>query len=120
MTTKTGNDLFIVDNSDDEWRVLNYLAEWSEISSRFDIATGYLEIGALHALRGKWQMLDPTRVLMGDEVAKHIQLKWSKAWALPKGFSMSAVGVRIQKRLPNEYRLAAVPPAKCSELTRGE
>ena len=31
MTTKTGNDLFIVDNSDDDWKVLSYLAEWSEI-----------------------------------------------------------------------------------------
>ena len=25
MVTKTGNDLFIVDNSDDDWKVLNYL-----------------------------------------------------------------------------------------------
>ena len=39
MSNKTGNDLFIVDNSDDEWKVLSYLSEWSEISSRFDIAT---------------------------------------------------------------------------------
>lgn len=54
MNMKTGNDLFIVDNSDDEWKVLNYLAEWSEISSRFDIATGYFEIGSLMALDGKW------------------------------------------------------------------
>ena len=55
MSTKTGNDLFIVDNSDDDWKVLNYLAEWSEISSRFDIATGYFEICSLLALDGKWQ-----------------------------------------------------------------
>ena len=34
MSNKTGNDLFIVDNSDDEWKVLSYLSEWSEISSR--------------------------------------------------------------------------------------
>ena len=54
MATKTGNDLFIVDNSDEEWRVLNYLAEWSEISRKFDIATGYFEIGALLALHGRW------------------------------------------------------------------
>jgi len=25
MVTKTGNDLFIVDNSDGDWKVLNYL-----------------------------------------------------------------------------------------------
>lgn len=50
MTKKTGNDLFIVDNSDDDWKVLNYLSEWAEISSRFDIATGYFEVGSLLAL----------------------------------------------------------------------
>lgn len=49
---KTGSDFFIVDNSDEEWKVLNYLSEWSGISSRFDIATGYFEIGALLALDG--------------------------------------------------------------------
>lgn len=70
MATKTGNDLFIVDNSDEDWKVLNYLAEWSEISHKFDIATGYFEIGALLALDGKWQKLDQIRILMGDEVTK--------------------------------------------------
>jgi len=70
MAAKTGNDLFIVDNSDEDWKVLNYLAEWSEISHKFDIATGYFEIGALLALDGKWQKLDQIRILMGDEVTK--------------------------------------------------
>ena len=70
---KTGSDLFIVDNSDDDWKVLNYLAEWTEISSRFDIATGYFEIGSLLALDGKWQRLDQIRILMGDEVTKRTQ-----------------------------------------------
>ena len=70
MATKTGNDLFIVDNSDNDWKVLNYLAEWSEISHKFDIATGYFEIGALLALHGKWQKLDQIRILMGDDVTK--------------------------------------------------
>lgn len=70
MATKTGNDLFIVDNSDEDWKVLNYLAEWSEISHKFDIATGYFEIGALLALHGKWQKLDQICILMGDEVTK--------------------------------------------------
>ena len=40
MTKKSGKDLFIVDNSDDDWKVLNYLAEWTDISNKFDIATG--------------------------------------------------------------------------------
>lgn len=70
MATKTGNDLFIVDNSDEDWKVLSYLAEWSEISHKFDIATGYFEIGAFLALHGKWQKLDQIRILMGDEVTK--------------------------------------------------
>ena len=70
MAVKIGNDLFIVDNSDEDWKVLNYLAEWSEIPHKFDIATGYFEIGALLALDGKWQKLDQVRILMGDEVTK--------------------------------------------------
>ena len=57
MSEKTGNDLFIVDNTDSDWKVLSYLSEWSEISSRFDIATGNFEVGALLALDGKWQKL---------------------------------------------------------------
>lgn len=73
MSNKTGNDLFIVDNSDEDWKVLNYLTEWSDISSRFDIATGYFEIGSLLALDGKWQQLDQIRILMGDEVSKRTQ-----------------------------------------------
>ena len=53
--TKTGADLFIVDNSDSDWKVRNYLREWTEISNEFDICTGYFEIGALLALDGEWQ-----------------------------------------------------------------
>ena len=69
-TKKTGSDLFIVDNSEDDWKVVNYLREWCSISSRFDIATGYFEIGSLLALDGQWQALDEIRILMGDEVSK--------------------------------------------------
>ena len=74
MTKKTGSELFIVDNSDNDWKVLNYLSEWTEISSRFDIATGYFEVGSLLALDGKWQKLEKIRILMGDEVTKRTQL----------------------------------------------
>lgn len=65
-----GGELFIVDNSDSDWKVRNYLHEWSDIASRFDIATGYFEIGALLALDGKWQQLENIRILMGDEVSR--------------------------------------------------
>src|SRR5271170_5004434 len=64
-----GGELFIVDNSDDTWKGLKYLQDWTEIASAFDIATGYFEIGALLALDGKWQKLDKIRILMGDEVS---------------------------------------------------
>src|SRR3972149_10524176 len=70
MPPKTGADLFIVDNSDENWKVVNYLREWASISHQFDIATGYFEIGALLAMDGEWQKLDKIRILMGDEVSK--------------------------------------------------
>lgn len=67
---KTGSDLFIVDNSDQDWKVRNYLHEWADLSHSFDIATGYFEIGALLALDRQWQKLEKLRILMGDEVSK--------------------------------------------------
>ena len=36
-----GGELFIVDNSDEAWKGLKYLQEWTQIASAFDIATGY-------------------------------------------------------------------------------
>jgi superfamily II DNA or RNA helicase len=64
-----GGELFIVDNSDENWKGLRYIQDWTEIASAFDIATGYFEIGALLALDGKWQKLDKIRILMGNEVS---------------------------------------------------
>lgn len=63
-------DIFVVDNSDSEWKVQKYLQEWCEISRRFDIATGHFEIGSLLSLDQKWQKLEKIRILMGDEVSK--------------------------------------------------
>jgi HKD family nuclease/superfamily II DNA or RNA helicase len=65
-----GGDLFIVDNSDQDWKVRRYLHDWADLAHSFDIATGYFEIGALLALDGQWQKLDKIRILMGDEVSK--------------------------------------------------
>src|SRR5918992_711586 len=67
---RSGGDLLIVDNSDSEWKVERYLRDWAELSTGFDIASGYLEIGSLLALDGQWQKLDKLRILMGDEVSK--------------------------------------------------
>jgi len=71
-------ELFIVDNSDSEWRVRSYLLEWSELSQAMDIATGYFEIGALLALEEKWQAVDKIRILMGDEVSLRTKSAFTK------------------------------------------
>ncbi len=68
--TRTGDELFIVDNSDSDWKMRDYLREWTELARAMDIATGYFEIGALLALEGQWQKLDKIRILMGDEVTQ--------------------------------------------------
>src|SRR5260370_10871904 len=69
-SSKTGSELFIVDNSDVDWKVLRYLHDWCQISRAIDIATGYFEIGSLLALKEEWKKVDQIRILMGDEVTK--------------------------------------------------
>ena len=66
----SGGDLFIVDNSDADWKVRQYLQEWADLSHRFDIATGFFEIGGLLGLEGQWQKLEKIRILMGDEASR--------------------------------------------------
>jgi hypothetical protein len=61
--TKAGSELFVVDNSDDDWKVLRYLHDWCQISKGIDIATGYFEIGALLGLKDEWQKVDRIRIL---------------------------------------------------------
>ncbi|MBM4120831.1 MAG: helicase [Nitrospira sp.] len=68
-TSTTGSELFIVDNSEEDWKVLRYLHDWCQISKSIDIATGYFEIGSLLALKNEWQQVDQIRILMGDEVS---------------------------------------------------
>jgi superfamily II DNA or RNA helicase len=67
-TSKSGSELFIVDNSDELWKVRKYLQDWCDLSKSIDIATGYFEIGSLLALDGEWPKVDAFRILMGDEV----------------------------------------------------
>jgi superfamily II DNA or RNA helicase len=69
----TGSELFIVDNSDTDWKVVRYLHDWCQISKAIDIATGFFEIGSLLALNGEWQKVDQIRILMGDEVSRRTQ-----------------------------------------------
>src|SRR5208282_3118303 len=69
-TSLTGSELFIVDNSDEDWKVLRYLHDWCQISKGIDCATGYFEIAGLLALKDEWQKVDQIRILMGDEVSQ--------------------------------------------------
>lgn len=67
---QSGSELFIVDNSDSDWKVHRYLKDWCQLSKAIDIATGFFEVGGLLALDGAWQTVPKIRILMGDEVSK--------------------------------------------------
>ncbi len=69
-TSQTGSELFIVDNSSADWKVLRYLNDWCQISKAIDIATGYFDISSLLALKDEWKKVGKIRILMGDEVSK--------------------------------------------------
>ena len=103
---RQGGDLFIVDNSDETWKVARYLHDWAELAHTFDIATGYFEIGSLLALDGQWQKLDKLRILMGDEVSgrtKKALLAGIKAGAEQK------LDASIEKEKETNDFLAGVP-----------
>ena len=68
LPAQTAGDLFIVDNSDETWKGLKYLHDWTQIASAFDIASGFFEIGALLALAPGWKKLDRIRILLGDQM----------------------------------------------------
>ena len=69
-TSRSGSELFIVDNSEEDWKAVRYLHDWCGLSKAVDVATAYFEIGALLGLDGEWQKVDAIRVLMGDEVSR--------------------------------------------------
>lgn len=95
-TSTTGSELFIVDNSEEDWKVLRYLHDWCQFSKSIDIATGYFEIGSLLALEDEWQKVDHIRILMGDEVS----LRTKNAFA--EGFQR--VRQRLDRNLPQSRR----------------
>jgi superfamily II DNA or RNA helicase len=78
-SARTGSELFVVDNSQDDWKVLRYLKDWCELSRSIDIASGFFEVGALLALDGEWQKLDKIRILMGDEVSRRTKRAFETA-----------------------------------------
>jgi hypothetical protein len=77
-TSKTGSELFIVDNSDEDWKVLRYLHDWCQLSKAIDIASGYFEIGSLLALGDEWPKVDAIRILMGDEVSNRTKAAFAR------------------------------------------
>jgi Helicase conserved C-terminal domain/PLD-like domain/Type III restriction enzyme, res subunit len=81
-TSKTGSELFIVDNSDADRKVEGYLHDWCQLSSSIDIATGYFEIGALLSLKDEWKKVDCIRILMGDEVSLRTRAAFAEGLAL--------------------------------------
>ncbi len=48
-TSKTGSELFIVDNSDEDWKVLRYLHDWCQISGRSHADCRIHSLPARHA-----------------------------------------------------------------------
>lgn len=78
-SARSGSELFIVDNSDDEWRALRYIRDWCQISRSIDVASAYFEIGSLLALEGEWQRVDEMRILMGDEVSRRSRKAFEQA-----------------------------------------
>lgn len=63
-------DQFIVDNTSDDWKALQYVREWCDLSESIDIATGHFEVGAFLALDGAWQKVDRIRLLIGGETSR--------------------------------------------------
>ncbi|MFL5243135.1 MAG: helicase-related protein [Gemmataceae bacterium] len=104
-TSKTGSELFIVDNSDTDWKVRRYLHDWCDYSKSLDVATAYFEIGSLLALDGEWQKVDAIRILMGDEIS----LRTKAAFDL----SLANITRRLDSSLEQEKEkndfLAGVP-----------
>lgn len=67
---KVGSELFIVDNSAEDWKALRYVKDWCGLSKQIDVATGFFEVGSLLALDGEWQKVGKIRILLGDEVSR--------------------------------------------------
>ncbi len=64
------SEQFIVDNTAEDWKALQYVREWCDISAAIDIATGHFEVGAFLALDGAWQKVERIRLLIGGETSR--------------------------------------------------
>ncbi len=104
-TSTFGSELFIVDNSDADWKVLRYLHDWCQIASGLDVATGYFEIGSLLALKDEWQKIDHIRILMGDEVS----LRTKSAFDTGRSEVLTKLDDSIESEKQTNDFLAGVP-----------
>ncbi len=104
-TSTTGSELFIVDNSDADWKVLRYLHDWCQVARGLDVATGYFEIGSLLALKDEWQKVDQIRILMGDECS----MRTAAAFEAGLGRITAALDNSLEaEKIDNDF-LAGVP-----------
>ncbi|MEW6238074.1 MAG: helicase-related protein [Candidatus Omnitrophota bacterium] len=103
--SKTGSELFIVDNSDADWKVQRYLSDWCEISNKIDVATGYFEIGSLLSLEEAWEKVDAIRILMGDEVS----LRTKKAFENGLSVAIGELDRSLEKEKEENDFLIGVP-----------
>src|SRR3954451_8383644 len=104
-TSKSGSELFIVDNSDEDWKALRYLHDWCQISRSIDIATGYFEIGALLGLKEAWQKVDRLRIVMGDGGSRRTSTAFAEGLAIVRGCLDASLET---EKLKNDF-LAGVP-----------
>lgn len=102
---KAGSELFIVDNSAEEWKALRYLHDWCQLSKSIDIATGYFEIAALLAIGDERQKVDHIRVLMGDEVS----MRTKRAFEAGLREISSRLDRSIEQEKEQNYFLKGVP-----------
>lgn len=110
----TGSELFIVDNSDEDWKAARYLYDWCQLSKSIDIATGYFEIGALLALGAEWQKVDGIRILMGDEVSRRTKKAFDEGLARLSGRLDQSIEAEKKK---NDFLdgVAAIVKALCAK-----
>ena len=102
---QSGSELFIVDNSNSDWKVWSYLLGLCELSRAIDIATGYFEIGGLLSLKDKWQSVDHFRILMGDEVSFRTRRAFSEGLTAIEGKLENSLET---EKLQNDF-LTGVP-----------
>jgi hypothetical protein len=112
MPTKTstaGSELFIVDNSDEDWKVRKYLHDWCQLSKGFDIATGYFEIGSLLGLGDEWKKVDKIRILMGADVSKRTRRAFETAQDALLPAAIKRLDQSVEGEKESDDFLAGVP-----------